>query len=243
VSTPRWSPDGFRIAYRAGDDMYVAVGDNTGGWLLARDVAATAPAWQPDRPDGDQVLAFAAGPRIRIVAVDGRRVLGVTRPGAPPRELWWSGRRLIAVGKDGARVYDRRGRLLRTLALPARLRAEGSALDPGGRRLAIAAPRAGGGASELLLYRLKGSARPERIFVGPGLVEGLTWSIDGRLVALGLPGADQWVFLRPTGELVEVVPNIASEFGGWARPGGWCYPEPVDRDPVGQPPCTPGSAP
>src|SRR5918992_2275829 len=67
VDQPRWSPDGFRIAYRSGRDLWVAIGDNSGARLLARGVAAAPPAWQPGRPSPGQVLAFASGRRIRIL--------------------------------------------------------------------------------------------------------------------------------------------------------------------------------
>ena len=246
VGVPRWSPDGFRIAYRGGADLYVTIADNSARWRLARDVAATPPAWQPGRPVNQQVLAFATGRRIRIVDVDLRRTLGVTPPAALPLELWWSRKRLVAVMKDEIRVHDARGRLLRRLALPPRLRAKGSALDPAGRRLAVAAPRADGRSSELLLYRVHRSARPQRIFAGPGLLEGLTWSIDGSVLALALPSADQWLFLRPNGGLEAVVSGIGRQFGaratdGFPRPAGWCYRERDERDPQGQPPCTAGS--
>ena len=36
VSVPRWSPDGYRVAYRSGSDLRVATGDNADDWLLAR---------------------------------------------------------------------------------------------------------------------------------------------------------------------------------------------------------------
>src|SRR5204862_17785 len=55
VRDPRWSPDGYRIAYRAGSSLRVVAGDGTGDHLLARDIAPVAPAW---RPGGDHVLAY-----------------------------------------------------------------------------------------------------------------------------------------------------------------------------------------
>ena len=74
--------------------------------------------------------------------------------------------------KDEIRVHDARGRLLRRLALPPRLRAEGSALDPAGRRLAVAAPRADGRSSELLLYRVHRSASAAAHLRRPGPARG-----------------------------------------------------------------------
>ncbi|MGH2848607.1 MAG: WD40 repeat domain-containing protein, partial [Thermoleophilaceae bacterium] len=246
VGVPRWSPDGFRIAYRSGDDLWVSIADNSGRWRLARGVGAAPPAWQPGRPPFGQVVAFSSGARIRIVEVDPPpgRAIATTAPGPVPRELWWTagGRRLVSVTEAEIRVYDARGRLRRTLELPPRLRAESSAIDARGRRLAVAAQRADGRSSEVLLYRLDRDAPPRQLFAGPGLVDGLTWSIDSRVLVLGLPEADQWVFLEPRrrGRL-EAVSGIRGEFAGGARPAGWCYAEPRDSRPY--PPCSSGAAP
>ena len=70
VSLPRWSPDGYRIAYRSGSDLYVAIGNNDASWPLARGVGAAPPAWKPLPQPLEQVLAFAAGERVRIVEAD-----------------------------------------------------------------------------------------------------------------------------------------------------------------------------
>ncbi len=131
----------------------------------------------------------------------------------------------------------------------------GSALDAAGRRLAVAARQAERRASELLLYRLDRDARPSRLFAGPGSIEGLTWSIDGRVLVLGLPEADQWLLLRPRarGRLQEVS-GIRRRFAGgsraaarpiapFPRPAGWCYAEPPDPPAAGDPPCSTGAGP
>jgi hypothetical protein len=251
VSVPRWSPDGYRIAYRSGSDLHVATGDNTDDWLLARHVGATPPAWRPLAEPGAQVLAYATGGRVRIVEVDGGRLRGRTPPGPAPREIWWAvdGRRLVTVTSRSVRVHGPRGRLLRTVALPRGSTAAGSALAPNGRRLAVVAESEGRGSTRLLLVRLDRAAPPRSLFSSRGAFEGLTWSVDGSLLVVGAPRADQWWFIRPEGSvgLDSVVRGIRKPFeggreprrGAFPRPAGWCDADP-DR---AQPRCSLGSAP
>jgi hypothetical protein len=261
VSAPRWSPDGFRIAYRSGADLWIAVGDNSGAERLARGVGPAPPAWRPGAASPGQVVAFSSGRRIRIVEEDTPRLLGVTPPGPVPRELWWTadGRRLVAVSAGQVRVHDARGRLLRRIELRPGVRATGSALDAGRRRLAVAVEETARRASEVLVYRLgpraRGSRPPDRLYAGPGSIEGLTWSIDGRALVVGLPEADQWLLVRPRarGPLREVS-GIRRRFAGgsraaarvtapFPRPAGWCYAEPPESSAAGVPPCSTGAAP
>jgi hypothetical protein len=92
---------------------------------------------------------------------------------------------------------------------------------------------------------------PREPFASRASIEGLTWSIDGKVVVVGLPQANQWLFVRPrgTGE-IEPVDRVRALFrggraprtGAFPRPAGWCYAEPRSPD---EPriPCSSGAAP
>ena len=258
VSAPRWSPDGYRIAYRSGGDLWVAAGDNTSAGRLARGIGPAPPAWKPGARTPGQVVAFSSGRRVRIVEENTPRLLGMTPPGPVPRELWWTadGRRLVAVSAREIRVHGARGRLLRRISLRSGVRATGSALDTAGRRLAVAVEETARRASEVLVYRLdrRGRSAPDRLYAGPGSFEGLTWSIDGRVLVVGLPEADQWLLVRPRArEQLKEVSGIRRKFAGgsraaarvtapFPRPAGWCYAEPPDPSAQGVPACSTGAA-
>jgi hypothetical protein len=252
VSVPRWSPDGYRIAYRSGSDLRVSTGNNADDWFLAHATASTPPAWMPLAAPAAQVLAFAAGGRVRIVQADTGDELGRTPVEPTPREIWWAdgGRRLVTVGSRAVRIHGSRGRLLRTVELPAGSKAVGSAVPPEGRRLAVIATR--GSSSSLLVLRLDRATPLRSLFSARGEFEGVTWSIDGSLIVVGLPQADQWLYVRPRGaKAPESVGRIRHRFKGgleprrgtFPRPAGWCYREPAAPGTSGQSPCLSGSAP
>jgi hypothetical protein len=237
--------------------LYVAIGDNDSAWRLARRVGVAPPAWKPLPAPQQQVLAFAsaANGRVRIAEVDSLAVIGQTPPGPAPREIWWAqgGRQLVTVAAGEIRVHGPRGRLLRRIELPRGSAVSGSALGPAGKRLAVVMRAASQSApSRLLTVRLDRGAPPRLLLSLPGAFEGLSWSMDGSVLVVGRPAADEWLFVRP-GARVRLVSargirkhfegGVAPRRGEFPRPAGWCYAEPENRTASGQRPCLSGSAP
>jgi hypothetical protein len=173
VSDPRWAPSGFRIAYRAGGDLWVVAGDGTGARRVARNVAPVAPAW---RPIGDSKLAAAPGANVISYLERDREAVTVDVD---------SGRRLRTTAADWEQLSASRS------AGPVR-----SAVSPDGE--ALASLRRVNRRTELNLQRYAGDPRRRLLFAARGKLTGPTWSPDGRWLLVGWPAADQWLFI-PTG--------------------------------------------
>ena len=218
LSQPRWSPSGFRIAYRNGDALRVVAGDGTSDRLLEPSAGEAVPSWQPG---SRHVLAFADREgRINIVNTDtGSGVLAGTHVAAPARELAWSsdGTRLFALAGDRIEVHNPAGRRTETIPTPGGQTASSLAPAPEGQQLAFTAFDARTGTSSVLLADIAGPGEPRALFTGEGRFDGLAWSPDGRWLLVGWPDADQWLFLRaPDVRRVVTVSAVSSEFD----PGG-----------------------
>jgi hypothetical protein len=225
VADPRWyPPSGYRVAYLSSNDLRVVAGDGLGDHLLAAGVARVAPAWRPGHPY--QVAYMTARSALSVRDADTRKLLWSSRPAVRVRKLIWAadGRRLLAVSSREVLVYDASGRMLASQPAPGGQPLVDAALSPDGRALAAIV---GGGTSVTVRSLTTPRSEPRTVLAGSGL-DALAWSPDGRWLLVAWPTADQWVFVRVSGQpRLAAVSRIAQQFSTHGRPAfptlqGWC---------------------
>jgi WD40 repeat protein len=239
VTQPAWSTSGGQVAYISGSSLRVVAGNGTEDRLLVDRVAPVAPAWRPlsDPLPAGQV---AIGPRTNVLAyadrrgrvavrdVDSDRVLWRSHPySLPVRELEWSPdrTRLLVRTASFAQFLDASGQPISRVPWPTL----GASISPDSRRTAFIR-RTSAGRSDVLITRRHGSAPPRRVLSREGRITDPTWSPDGKWLLVAHPGADQWLFIRPSRRVrAETVANISRQFapGATGRPAfpaisGWC---------------------
>lgn len=210
VSDPRWGGIGFdtRIAYRSASDLWVVDGDGSDERVLARDVAPLPGAWRP--PPAEAKVAPGGAP-VHVVTY-------VSEAGAV---------RSVAVD-SGARVPTTRADR-RRLEVPARGGGEDRAVSPDRSRMARLEHV---GASDRLIVSRRGGGGSV-LFSARGRLTGPTWSPDGEWLLVGLPAADQWLFIpAERGGRIVAIDSISEQFdpgatgpAGFPRVGGWIHPQ------------------
>jgi dipeptidyl aminopeptidase/acylaminoacyl peptidase len=246
ASDARWSPSGFRIAYRARGELRVVAGDGTGDKSLGPELAGAPPAWFPGPKDHLLAAADSRG-RVELVDVDSGLRRWRSTAGARPRALAWAadGQRLLAVAPRSLRVLNASGRELLRRPLPAGATAVAAAFAPRGHRFALIRRLPLLGSDEVALLsadasfaRVGGPGPPgtglpdERlVFRGAGRLGELAWSPDGRWLGISWPSADQWLFVHPGPKpRVRAAGDIGRQFDPAAPRGaapapaiaGWC---------------------
>jgi hypothetical protein len=212
VHDPRWSPNGFHIAYRAGTRMHVIWGNGINDATLPGRAATAAPAWQPN---ADRTLAWARADGTVIVQDAYTGLILWRHKGGPVRHLSWSadGKRLLIAGARHGAVYAPAGGAARLhVARGGTLAA--AAFSPVGSRLALAVSSGG-------ITRVRLSGRPAALAEASEPLRSLTWSPDGRwLVASWQSGAAYLISARKTD--VRGLDDVPKRLGPGVQTLGWC---------------------
>jgi WD40-like Beta Propeller Repeat len=196
--SPRWAPDGFRLAYLSGPQLRVVVGDGTDDRLFYGHVLDVPPAFRP--PTGRTVAWVDRAGRARVADVDRAELLWRSPVPVPrgTRSLSWSpdGRRLLAAASRRIAVYDLGSGRVSTP--PVRGRVVAAAFPPTGSGAAAVVERRGGRSAVVLL------SRRHPLIETSGRYSGLAWSPDGRWLLTSW-GA-QWLLVRADGRGVTSLP-------------------------------------
>jgi dipeptidyl aminopeptidase/acylaminoacyl peptidase len=225
VTEARWSPSGFRIAYRSGSDLRVVAGDGNGDRVL--DPGTFTPmAWRPGVRE--HVLAYSSGGHVDVVDTDSReRLARILLPHVAGAIAWSAdGRHLyVNLGRSLA-IYDPRGRRTGRIRMPGRLTVTTFAPARSGELVAVARRDPDGTRSDVALVGPR--SEPRVLFGADGRFTRLRFSPDGAWLLVAWPDADQWMFIRPgaTGAArVLASPAVSRRFGTSGFPqvsGDWC---------------------
>jgi hypothetical protein len=221
LAQPRWSFEGFRIAYLSESTLRVITGDGMQDWGMGEADPRVAPAW---RAATHQVAWVGRDGKVRVADADARRVLW-RAPAFPDtvRALTWSddGARLLALGKTSVRIYSASGALIGSI--PTKGPTTAAAFAPGSHRFALVV------GTMVLLVNGDTLHFPSRaLFTGTTNLSGLAWSPDAKWLLVGWPGADEFVFIRVKAPKLYAVANVAEQFDpGAPAPrfptiAGWC---------------------
>lgn len=219
VGAPRWSWEGYRIAYLSGHGLRIVNGDGTDDHEVTPNAVGSGLPEYAWRPHTHQLAYQNAHGVLVLLDADRSRILW-RRPTRGIEELTWSddGRQLF-VGTNPSLVVDARGRTVTTLHdvhSPI-------AFQPRSHRLAAATRGA------IVVVGGRDYDRRLTVFKAAGAFDGLAWSPDGRWLLVDWATADEWVFIRSTPvRRIRAIPSVSRIFGAGPEAGvslaGWCCP-------------------
>jgi hypothetical protein len=196
IRSPRWSFEGYRIAYLSNDTLRVIDGDGTRDRGLGGADPRVAPAWKPGT---HEVAWVGSDGDVRIADADS---------GLPPARVR-ERRRIVALAWNGGELS----------AIPAH-----SAGLPGTVVAADVAPASGRTATIVRAAGRSRVYLDDRlVFSGAGVMDSLAFSPDERWLAVGWSSADQLVFVRVSPPKLYAVSNVTRQFGvRFPTIAGWC---------------------
>jgi dipeptidyl aminopeptidase/acylaminoacyl peptidase len=218
ISSPAWSPSGYRIAFVVGGPgvgraIHVVAGDGTGEHLLAATTAAP-PAWQPGVAPAERLATVDSAQRVVLRDADSGHVLWRARtPGRPTRLAWAGNRRLFVLERDRLTILDgATGARVGTARAPTDTTNMAVAVRPRHTGVAIVRRNARG-ASRVMVGKTT-------IFSTPGKIAAIAWSPHGDWLAIEEAGVDGWTLLHLAGRKVDRTRTLAA--GRGAQLSGWC---------------------
>jgi hypothetical protein len=197
ITTARWSPDGYRIAFLAEDSLRVAAADSSGEHTVSAAAAAIPPAWQPQTGSVHRVTFVRRDGSVEQIDTDTGALVWRVRPPAPARQLVWSpdGRLLLVVEAHQVAEYSASGQLIRTVSPSPRATIGATAFISATRFVLVTHP-VGGDSDSIQLRQLGSTAPPVILYTGIERLTGLAASPSHQWLLATSPTADQWIFIQ-----------------------------------------------
>jgi len=223
IGMPRWSYEGFRIAYFAGRALRVVNGDGTGDRLVSPNALGSGLPTLAWRPGTHELLYTDNRARLVLRDVDTNRILWARASRSTEDVTWSDDGQRVFIADSHPRVLDASGRLVAAFGTGTVLPA---AFVPHSRALALV--RNTNRSSTVYIYSGPRYMRHRSVFSGAGSFGGIAWSPDARWLLVDWRGADQWLFIRSAAVRRIAVRNIGNTFDSgpehYASLGGWCCP-------------------
>ncbi len=196
IRFPRWSFEGYRIAYLSSDTLRVVTGDGVRDWGLGNADPRVAPAWKPGT---HEVAWLGKDGDVRIADADGKGPLTRVKETRRIVALAWSDGELSAIPEHSTTV-------------------------PGTVVAADVAPTTGHVATVVRLPgRSRVYLDGRLLFSGAGVMDSVAFSPNEQWLVIGWQSADQLVFVRVHPPKLYAVSNVTRQFGvGFPTIAGWC---------------------